>query len=76
MDGKGRDPKGLESNHQANAMADAGRFVTMDFNMMDDESRNQKLKEAQGSSYFLVTLLLSMGKETHDLIYWCMDRIL
>jgi hypothetical protein len=52
MDGKGRDPKGLESNHQANAMADAGRFVTMDFNMMDDESRNQKLKEAQGSSYF------------------------
>lgn len=47
-----REPKVLEPNHRANAMADAGRFVTRDFNWTDDESTNQKMKESQGSNYF------------------------
>lgn len=62
MDGEGRDPKALEPNHRANAMADAGRFVTTDFNMTDDESRNQKLKEAQGSNYFFGDIIIVNGE--------------
>jgi hypothetical protein len=62
MDGEGRDPKALEPNHRANAMADAGRFVTTDFNMTDDESRNQQLKEAQGSNYFFGDIIIVNGE--------------
>lgn len=62
MDGKGRDPKALEPNHRANAMADAGRFVTTDFNMTDDESMNQQLKEAQGSNYFFGDIIIVNGE--------------
>ena len=43
-------------------MADAGRFVTMDFNMTDDESRNQKFKEARGSNYFFGDIIIVNGE--------------
>ena len=41
----------LTPNHRANAIVNAGRFVTLERNMIDD-CKNQRLKEHQGSNYF------------------------
>ena len=68
-DEDGRRPKLLEPNHRANAMVDAGRFISTEFNCTDDESPNQQIKEAQGSNYFFgdVVILVQEGDPRPDI---------
>lgn len=68
-DDEGRDPKALEPNHRANAMADAGRFVTKDYNWIDDEAHNQKYKESQGSNHFFgdIFIVVNSGDPLPDM---------
>lgn len=61
-DEDGRRPKLLEPNHRANAMVDAGRFISTEFNYIDDESPNQQMKEAQGSNYFFGDIVIFIGE--------------
>lgn len=68
-DEEGREPKALEPNHRANAMADAGRFVTKDFNWIDNEASNQKYKESQGSNHFFgdIIIVVNSGDPLPDM---------
>jgi hypothetical protein len=50
MDENGLDNE-LTPNHRANAIVNAGRFVTLERNMIDD-CKNQRLKDNNGSNYF------------------------
>ncbi len=54
-DEKGRS-KGLLPNHRANAMIDAGRFTTREFDFIDI-TRNQNLKDSWGSNYVVGNLI-------------------
>lgn len=68
-DEEGLHPKALEPNHRVNAIADAGRFITRDFNWTDDETSNQKHKEAQGPNYFFgdVIIVVNNGDPLPDM---------
>ena len=61
FDGEGKD-KHLLPNHRANALIKAGRFATKSFFesvLVDEESRNQFLKEAHGPNYFVGDVVIS-----------------
>jgi hypothetical protein len=45
--------KGLSPNHRMNAMIDAGRFLSMDYDTIKPRSQNQRLKDSWGSNYFV-----------------------
>jgi len=55
-------------NHRANAIIDAGRYVTKEFNFIDVASSNQKVKDASGSNYIYgdVVCIISAGMPDLD----------
>lgn len=61
--------KRLYPNHWVNAMIHAGRFTSREFDDIDNESRNQQIKEAQGSNYIVgdAVILVPSGDVQPDL---------
>ena len=59
--------KKLLPNHRANAMVDAGRFTSKKFDYIG-KTRNQEIKEAWGSGYFVgdVIMKFTTGKPIPD----------
>ena len=55
--------KGLQPNHRANAMIDAGRFDTTEFDYVDANSKNQRLKDAWGSNYFAGDIFIVVPRD-------------
>lgn len=55
--------KGLRPNHRVNAMIDAGRFDTTEFDYVDANSKNQRLKDAWGSNYFAGDIFIVVSRD-------------
>lgn len=53
----------LTPNHRANAMVNAGRFVTIEPNMIDD-CKNQRLKDNNGSNYFYGDIVVEICEDS------------
>jgi hypothetical protein len=52
----------LVPNHWANALADAGRFITKDFNDIGRMvCRNQNLKDSIGANYFVGNIVFKIS---------------
>lgn len=55
--------KQLYPNHWVNAMIHAGRFTTKSFDNVDDNSRNQQIKESQASNYVVGDVVILVPSE-------------